>query len=255
VDRRRARGRTDLSDRERARLEAATFDRLVATAGDFNPFEPRGWATLARRFAAAVGGEGSSVLDVGCGTGRSRTVYRAHAGRYVGLDLSFGALRHARRREPATWVRADALALPFAAASFDVVAFSSVLHHFDRPAGALAEARRVLLPGGRVFAFDPNALHPAMALFRLPASPFYRAEGVSPGERPLAPSRLRRLFADAGFAAIGQRCQSDIPYRAEAVGSLGRWVRLFNGLDRVWEATGLGRRFGTFVVTWGTRAT
>ena len=189
------------------------------------------------------------LLDVGCGTARSREVYDERVEWYVGLDLSLGALLRARQRA-STLTRGDATRLPFADGSFDVVAFSSVLHHLpDRPA-ALREARRVLRPGGWVFAFDPNLLHPAMALFRHPASPLYSSAGVSPDERPLLPRRLRDEFRAAGFALVAQRCQSDIPYRAVAPRLLHALLALYNRLDWLWEKSGAGRFFGTFVVTW-----
>jgi hypothetical protein len=76
---------------------------------------------------------------------------------------------------------------------------------------------------------------------------------VSPDEKPLLPRVLRRAFADAGLVAIGQRCQSDIPYREVAVERLDALLSLYNRADRLWERSGLGRWFGTFVVTWGRR--
>jgi ubiquinone/menaquinone biosynthesis C-methylase UbiE len=194
------------------------------------------------------------LLDVGCGTGQSRQVYEAHSSRYVGLDLSLGALRLARSRfAGSAWMQADACRLPFAAGTFDAVAFSSVLHHLADRQAALAEAARVLRPGGWAFAFDPNLLHPAMLLFRHPGSPLYRSQGVSPDERPLLPSALRRDFQRAGFAKIGQRCQSDIPYRAVAPKGLDALLPLYNRADWLWEKAGLGRWFGTFVVTWARK--
>jgi SAM-dependent methyltransferase len=234
--------------------EGRYFDRLVEEGGDFNPFTDRGWATLARRFAAAVPGSGFRVLDVGCGTGRSRSIYRQRAARYSGLDLSLGALRLARRREAdAEWLQADALRLPFRDASHDVVAFSSVLHHVPDRRAALSEALRVLRPGGWAFAFDPNLLHPAMLLFRHPRSPLYNPEGVSPDEQPLLPRTLREDFQATGFATIGQRCQSDLPYRAVAPKGMDALLPLYNRADWLWEKSGLGRWFGTFVVTWGRK--
>jgi SAM-dependent methyltransferase len=237
--------------------EGRYFDRLVEEGGDFNPFTDRGWATLARRFAAAVpasAGSGLRLLDVGCGTGRSRSIYRQRAARYAGIDLSLGALRLARRREAdASWLQADALRLPFRDGSWDVVAFSSVLHHVPDRRAALAEALRVLRPGGWAFAFDPNLRHPAMFLFRNPRSPLYNPEGVSPDERPLPPGVLRQDFQAAGFAAIGQRCQSDLPYRAVAPKGMDALLPLYNRADWLWEKSGLGRWFGTFVVTWARK--
>lgn len=242
--------RTALSSRD-----GEVFDRLVQEGGDFNPFTDRGWRTLARRFAAAVpGAPGLRILDVGCGTGQSLRIYRERAGLYVGIDLSLGALRRAAGRfGAASWMQADALRLPFRDGSFDVVAFSSVLHHIGHRGAALGEARRVLSPGGWAFAFDPNLLHPAMLLFRHPGSPLYSSQGVSPDEQPLLPSALRRDFADAGFAAIGQRCQSDIPYRKVAPRGLDILLGLYNRADWLWEKVGLGRWLGTFVVTWGRK--
>ncbi|MBV8200342.1 MAG: class I SAM-dependent methyltransferase [Acidobacteria bacterium] len=204
--------------------------------------------------AGAGAGPRRLTLDAGCGTGQSRQVYQGRSSRYLGVDLSLGALRLARARFPASWwLQADACRLPFGAGAFDLVAFSSVLHHLGDRRAALAEALRILRPGGFVFAFDPNLLHPAMAVFRHPRSPLYRAAGVSPDERPLLGSALRRDLRQAGFAGIGQRCQSDIPYRAVAPRGLDALLPLYNLADRFWEKAGLGRWFGAFVVTWARK--
>jgi SAM-dependent methyltransferase len=237
-----------------AAREARHFDRLVGETGDFNPLTARAWSTLARRFAEAMpGSEPLRVLDVGCGTGHSRRIYESRSRAYFGLDVSLVSLQMARRRFPGGWLRGDAFRLPFADASLDVVAFSSVLHHLpDRPA-ALREAHRVLRAGGGVFAFDPNVLHPAMALFRHPRSPLYDPRGVSPDEQPLLPSALRRDFAAAGFGAIRQRCQSDLPYRAVSPRGLDALLPLYNRLDWLWEKSALGRWFGSFAITWARR--
>lgn len=234
--------------------DGEVFDRLVQEGGDFNPFTDHGWQTLTRRFASSVPGAGGlRILDVGCGTGQSLRIYRQRADLYVGIDLSLGALRMAQGRFGRSWMQADALRLPFAEGSFDVVAFSSVLHHIGDRGGALAEARRVLRPGGWAFAFDPNLLHPAMLLFRHPGSPLYSSEGVSPDEQPLLPSTLRQDFTAAGFADLGQRGQSDIPYRKVAPKGLDGLLGLYNRADWLWEKIGLGRWFGTFVVTWARK--
>lgn len=233
--------------------EGEYFDHLVGEQGDFNPFTARGWRTLARRFEKASGGDrGLCLLDIGCGTGNSRQVYAPQTRRYVGVDLSKAALQTASRRHAdAGWIQADGTRLPFGDRTFDAVAFSSVLHHLPDVPSALAEARRVLTPGGFVFAFDPNLLHPAMLLFRYPRSPFYRADGVSPHEQPLLPRALAQQFIDAGFGDVGQRCQSDIPYRHVAPRLLNALLPAYNLADRLWEYSGAGRWLGTFVVTWG----
>lgn len=230
--------------------DRAHFDRHAREEGAFDPFSTAGWRTLARRFAAVIDlPAGARLLDVGCGSCSSRAVYPGDC-RYVGLDLSLGGLA---RAAGLTIVQADAFELPFGTETLDVVAFSSVLHHLPTMAPALAEAQRVLRPGGQVFAFDPNLHHPAMALFRHPKSPLYRAAGVSPTERPLTLTQLFSSFSSARFTQIGQRGQSGISYRHVAPPRLRALLPLYNPLDRLWEAGGLGRRFGTFLVTWGTK--
>jgi SAM-dependent methyltransferase len=242
---------SDATDRERT-----FFDQYVADHGDFNPFAPRGWQTLARRFREMAAPRPTDrLLDIGCGTGHSRAVYAGAVGRYLGVDLSPASIAAARLAHPEDeWHVADACALPFAEQSFDVVAFSSVLHHIPDFPRAVREAHRVLRPGGVTFAFDPNLLHPAMALFRHPASPGYIAEGVSPNERPLLPSDLATAFRRAGFARVRQRAQSDIPYRAVAPRRLNAALSAYNLADWVWERLGLGLVFGTFILTCGRKS-
>ena len=238
-----------------AARESEYFDTLVASKGDFDPFKPRGWATLGKRFTEMVAPrQPLRLLDIGCGTGQSRQIYIQHVKEYVGVDLSQEALQIARQRfTPSMFIRADACTMPFANESFDAVAFSSVLHHIDDYTLALVEARRVVRPGGHIFAFDPNLLHPAMALFRSPRSPFYIKEGVSPNERPLMPGALRKAFAAAGLESIQQRCQSDIPYRAVAPKLINACIGAYNICDWLMEVTFTARIFGVFTVTCGTR--
>jgi ubiquinone/menaquinone biosynthesis C-methylase UbiE len=238
-----------------AARERAYFDRFVREQGEFNPFAERGWRTLRKRFEKWVApARPIEILDIGCGTGQSRQIFIQRAARYVGLDLSPTAIALASNRFlESEWVVGDACALPFPGESFDVVAFSSVLHHIPNFPAAVAEAARVLRPGGWAFAFDPNLLHPAMAVFRHPKSPFHAREGVSPNERPLTPWSLRRAFQAAQFVHLRQRGQSDIPYRHVAPRGLRAGLKLFNLCDWVWERVGLGRWFGTFVVTCGQK--
>jgi SAM-dependent methyltransferase len=266
VDPRRDQARANLKDRDarggsvatgvdRARVEAEYFDGLVASEGEFDPFTEAGWRVIGRQFEDFVRpAPGLRVLDIGCGTGQSRQLYAEHAATYVGIDLSEAALARARAKFPDDrWECCDARQLPFEAGSFDLVCFSSVLHHIDDFETALVEGLRVLCPGGKAFAFDPNLLNPAMLLFRYPRSPLYTPVGVSPNEAPLLPSALRTAFTRAGFVDVQQRAQSGIAYREVAPRLLNAGLRLYNLGDSLFERVGLGRWFGTFVITAGTK--
>jgi ArsR family transcriptional regulator len=100
------------------------------------------------------------VLDVGTGTGRILQLLAPNAHRAVGIDLSPAMLGIARATvdtaaTPNVQVRhADMYHLPFPPRSFDLVVFHQVLHYADDPASAVAEAARVLRPGGRVLVVD-----------------------------------------------------------------------------------------------------
>src|SRR4051812_39794097 len=95
--------------------EREFFDRLIADQGDFNPFTDRGWDTIRRRFVDMAAPQRDEVLlDLGCGTGQSRRLYVDSIARYIGADLSPGAIATARAHFPdSEWLVADATRLPF----------------------------------------------------------------------------------------------------------------------------------------------
>jgi ubiquinone/menaquinone biosynthesis C-methylase UbiE len=139
------------------------------------------------------------VLDLACGTGALLPRLRRWAGAevtWVGVDSSPEMLlRAATAADPrAGALCAAAEALPFAGGSFDTVVCASALHYFAEPARVLAEARRVLLPGGRLLLLDWAGDALAMRLL---------AGWLRLRRRPLA--RLYRsadaaeLVRDAGF--------------------------------------------------------
>jgi len=98
---------------------------------------------------ALRGAPGRSLLDCGGGTGNYAQALRDEGWRPIVLDRSAAMLQHAAAKGLET-VHGDALALPFADSSFDAVMLVSMLHHTGDPPRALAEARRVLRPGGRL---------------------------------------------------------------------------------------------------------
>jgi SAM-dependent methyltransferase len=105
---------------------------------------------------------GKRTLDLGCGEGRLSRFLRSLDHRVAGADASPIMVRLAvghPDHEPA--VLADAAALPFRDAAFDLVVAYMCLHDMDRMPQAVAEAARVLERGGRLCASIPHPINSA----------------------------------------------------------------------------------------------
>ena len=112
----------------------------------------------------------SLVLDLACGTGDLCQTVAGAGHRPVGVDFSAGMLRAARTDAPL--VRADAMHLPFADATFDGITCGFALRNFVTLAPVLAECGRVLRAGGRVALID--VAEPASPLVRFGHSLWFR---------------------------------------------------------------------------------
>ncbi|MFQ5856170.1 MAG: methyltransferase domain-containing protein [Anaerolineae bacterium] len=103
---------------------------------------------------------GDRVLDVGCGIGHDVRTASRHAGRdgfVVGLDRSHPLLMQARApAEPASYVSADALSMPLAGRTFDVVLCNRVLQHVPDPGTCLREIVRVMRSSGHLVVAEPD---------------------------------------------------------------------------------------------------
>lgn len=156
---------------------------------------------------------GDAVLEAGCGVG-AQTVPLARnspGARITCVDIAAASLDEARARVAAAGLsnvvfgRADILAPPFAAASFDHVFLCFVLEHLPDPAAALAALRHVLRPGGTITAIEGDhgstLFHPdgdaARAAIRCQVELQRRAGGDA-----LIGRRLYPLLRDAGFDAV-----------------------------------------------------
>jgi SAM-dependent methyltransferase len=139
-----------------ADADAAHFAWQTSGAG-FAPLEAALLAPVARAFRAPY-------LEIGCGEG-GNFVHVGGAGLRLGVDAFTAKLAFARAHVPGVaFLGADAAALPLASASLQTVLIRDVLHHLRSPEQAVAEAVRVLAPGGRLVVIEPNGGNPLVAL-------------------------------------------------------------------------------------------
>ena len=140
------------------------------------------------------------ILDVGCGTGilTRRLASELAPSLLCGCDLSFGMLSQAAAAAVSTsvWVNAGAERIPLPDQSVDAVVSTEAFHFFDQ-AAALAEFRRVLVPGGRVVVVLFNFRTGAASAIGDKAS---RGMGHWPTAR-----EMREAVRAAGLALVGQR--------------------------------------------------
>lgn len=165
-------------------------------------------ARLRREVAEIAGvGAGMKVLDVATGTGAQAFAFAARGAEVVGVDLSEAMLRIARRKNRASRVTfrlADATALPFTDAGFDVACISFALHEMPRKVrtAAVLELARVTRPGGTVIVVDyalPEG--PVSRSLVYHAIKLYEPEPYTDFVR----SDLRVLLDSAGIHAQGGR--------------------------------------------------
>lgn len=155
-----ATGRADdvrLGEVRRQRRE--NFDRHAGPEDAERQLVPgRSWAAWARALGHLL--PPMRVADLGCGDGYLTIEASRWASRVVAIDRSAAALQRARalasrrRVRNVTWKRGEIEALPLRDACVDVALLSQALHHASDPDRALAEAARVVVPGGRVLVLD-----------------------------------------------------------------------------------------------------
>ncbi|MFK8113244.1 MAG: class I SAM-dependent methyltransferase [Rubripirellula sp.] len=111
------------------------------------------------------------VLDLGCGTGFYYPLLSKHADSIVGVDVSREMLEEAEHLIEAHQLtncsvkECSALELDFEDASMDVVHCWDSLHHLSGVSRALDEVHRVLKPGGRFIATEPNLMNPSITWY------------------------------------------------------------------------------------------
>jgi SAM-dependent methyltransferase len=197
-------------------------------AAAFHDFERAGWERAAEYYADAFGsvtaqisaplldavraGPGTRLLDVATGPGFIAAAAAARGATVTGLDFSPAMIADARTRHRGiTFQEGDAEALPFADGSFDTVVMNFGHLQLARPDTAIAEAHRVLRPGGRyaftVWSSPDQAVGFGMVLKAIET--FGRTDVALPEGPPFfrfsAVDESRQTLARAGFVDADAR--------------------------------------------------
>lgn len=157
---------------ERARIASESFRRKGADWDEMRALDLPAPA-VEQALLTLLGPEIGRLLDIGTGTGRLLELVAPRVSTALGIDASRAmlALARARLAHPGLThcaVRlADMYRLPLPDAGFDAVVLQMVLHYAEDPAAALAEAARVLAPGGRLLVVDLAAHDNAACMQRL----------------------------------------------------------------------------------------
>jgi len=165
---------------------------------------------ICARYMSKLGDPDSDVLEVGCGNGAATALLLENLAprSLVGIDPAEGLVARARDRfagtEGVAFAVGDAVNSGQADEAFDLVVAHTVYSHLADPRGALAEAYRVLRPGGRLAVFDGDYATNTVALFD--GDPLQAAMTATQRNLIHDPYIMRRLPAlarSAGFDVHG----------------------------------------------------
>lgn len=178
------------------RLRKENFDAHSGPDTNERQLVPgRSWAAWARALGHLL--PTLRVADLGCGEGYLTVEASRWASSVVAVDRSTAVLDRARelatrrRVTNVTWKKGQLEKLPIADETVDVALLSQALHHATDPGKALAEAARIVVPGGKVLLLDLREHGETWVRERL-------------GDRwtGFSDETLRRLLADAGLEEI-----------------------------------------------------
>ena len=220
-----ARPTDDLNETEAAEHVREIFNSIAPSYDLLNHLLSMGldrhwWTRSARAFQTTLKNPEAHVLDLCCGTGDMTAALLGlrptQAEPVIGLDFSAHMLSLARKKYSsanAQWVEGDAMHLPYADASFDLVTSAFGFRNLTNYTAGLAEIYRVLKPGGHIGILDCNqpsgisgALYTLYFRYGLPiigglisgdfASYRYLPASVARFPRP---PQMISLMNDAGF--------------------------------------------------------
>jgi ubiquinone/menaquinone biosynthesis C-methylase UbiE len=232
------------------------FDRRAANYYSRNYEDPRtrhGCTLWLRREAclSLVPEHPGRILDLGCGPG-AMTIPLAQANHdVVACDLSVAMVRDVAQRltelgAPPQVAVADAMALPFADASFDLVVTTGVLEYVPRLDVALREVHRILRAGGMVI--GTMSLPRRFERFVVQQYAALRKSAPSAAQHILGREAFDRAIEAAGFSIDARRGSSFTPFPLDAI-----WPRGMLYVDK-WLGRPLDRFARDLAKTYVVRA-
>ncbi len=153
-------------------------------------------------------------LEVGCGTGHWLGLLPGTGRAAFGLDRSAGMLSRARRAAPSAFlIQGDATRLPFADESISALLCMNALHHFPDKAAFIAEAGRVLGPGGAfcTVGLDPHRGRPRWAVYD-----YFEGTRLTDAARYPPHEQIVRWLEKAGLTDCGSRVAEHIRRKRKA---------------------------------------
>lgn len=196
-------GNTPAAAQDQRRLQAALAERRTksqeffsSSAGQWDRVRDELFGDRFHLVALAGFIDAASIVgDLGCGTGQMSEVLAPFVNKVIAVDGSAAMLQAARKRlqqhDNVELRRGDLEALPIDDARLDAAMLMLVLHHLPEPGRALADAARVLKPGGRVVVVD-----------MLPHDRENYRQQMGHVWLGFEEQEIRRLLAEAGFADI-----------------------------------------------------
>ena len=177
---------------------------------------------------------GERILDIAAGTGTSSEPWADQEIEVVPADFSLGMLRVGRRRRPdMAFTAADAMSLPFADESFDVVTMSFGLRNVADAGTALREFLRVTRPGGRLLVCE----------FSQPVNKTFRTVYSNYLMRALPPVARRTSSNPESYVYLAESIrawppQGELAAVIEQAGWTNvRWTNLTGGIVALHSAT------------------
>lgn len=150
---------------------------------------------------------GLCVVDAGCGGGLLAVPAARAGARVVGVDRAARALGEARAQGAGTFlaVQGELGALPLAAGVADLVLLADVLEHVEAPARAVAEAARVLRPGGHLFVNTiDRTLRSRVLAITLGEGLGFVPRGTHRWSKFVRPHELDRMAGAAGLRRVAR---------------------------------------------------